>query len=376
MDGNLGQQKTAHPMIFNCSITVASINRLPRQTHKPNTMVSSIESTSNRDLILHSNGEQNYIEVLPHHTLSDVRQLVLEELDAEQLPSSCNNEGGDPDFSFRVDNIRISEKQEKKKVAFNLIERGVRVELVPKRAWVNDNKRALDDVEEECEKKRAKTDSFVTPVEERSEEKENAADETTGLTEGDNVDMMPTDLDDKFVKKNDEEEEHSSSESTTPLEDSGSTAGEVEDAINDNNDVGGIGELVEMITDHLSPNRTRSEDVDANAASHNESKKNDDVNEKVLANEDSNTKEVATETHITESDDVEEEVEVVTEQNPHKEADGAKEKSKHVLSELKKILQENPDFCTETRRIELLEDIKEAESNVTPRTVSLIFDTV
>ena len=81
-------------------------------------MVSSIEATSNRDLILHSNGEQNYIEVLPHHTLSDVRQLVLEELDAEQLPSSCNNEGGDPDFSFRVDNIRISEKQEKKKVAF------------------------------------------------------------------------------------------------------------------------------------------------------------------------------------------------------------------------------------------------------------------
>ena len=114
-------------------------------------MVSPIKSTSNRDLILHCNGEQNYIEVLPHHTLSDVRQLVLQELDPEQLPSSCNNGGGDPEFSFRVDNIRISEKQEKKKMAFNLIERGERVEIVPKKA---DNKRALDDVEE-CEVKNA-----------------------------------------------------------------------------------------------------------------------------------------------------------------------------------------------------------------------------
>ena len=335
-------------------------------------MVSPIKPTTTRDLILHSNGEQNYIEVLPHHTLSDVRLLVLEELDTEQLPPSCSKEGEDPDFAFRVDNIRISEKQEKKKLAVNLIEKGVRVELVPKRAPVaNNNKRALDDVEEECENKRAKTDGFVTPFEKRSEENADTADESMGMTEGDTVGMVPTDLDDKFVKKNDEEGEYlSSSESTVPLEDTESTEVVGKDAEN-NEDAGGIGEFIGVITDHSSPNRARSEDkdaanekvdVDANAES-DKSEKNGNVN-------DSNTKDRDAERQITESHDMDEELEVVTEQNPHKEADEAKEKSKQVLSELKKILQENPNFCTDTRRIELLEDINETESNVTPRTVS------
>jgi uncharacterized protein with ATP-grasp and redox domains len=40
-------------------------------------------------------------------------------------------------------------------------------------------------------------------------------------------------------------------------------------------------------------------------------------------------------------------VEVVTDKNPYKEVDKAKEKSKQVLSELKKILQNNSNFCTE-----------------------------
>ena len=80
--------------------------------------------------------------------------------------------------------------------------------------------------------------------------------------------------------------------------------------------------------------------------------------------------ETAEESKTTESE-VEkiDEVEVIMEQNPHKEADEAKEKSKQVLSELKKILQDNPDFCTDLRRNELLDDIKEVADSSTPRTV-------
>ena len=56
-------------------------------------MVSPTKQPSKRDLILHSNNEQNYIEVSSHHTLSDVRILIQQELDIEQLP--------DEQFSFK-----------------------------------------------------------------------------------------------------------------------------------------------------------------------------------------------------------------------------------------------------------------------------------
>ena len=96
-------------------------------------MVSPTKQPSKQDLILHSNNEQNYIEVSSHHTLSDVRILIHQELDIEQLP--------DEQFSFKLKDIRISEKQELKKLAFDLIERSVKVELVPKRGM----KRSLDE---------------------------------------------------------------------------------------------------------------------------------------------------------------------------------------------------------------------------------------
>lgn len=53
------------------------------------------------------------------------------------------------------------------------------------------------------------------------------------------------------------------------------------------------------------------------------------------------------------------------EQNPHKEADEAKDRSKEVLSELKKILQANPDFCTVDRKNALLNSLLE-EASVLP----------
>ena len=81
-------------------------------------MVSPLnKSPPKQDLYLHSAGEQNYIEVLSTDTLSDVRLRIAEEFDPEQLPE----DGGQ--FSFRVDNIRISEKQEARKLAFDLIEK-------------------------------------------------------------------------------------------------------------------------------------------------------------------------------------------------------------------------------------------------------------
>ena len=83
------------------------------------------------------------MEVTSTDTLLDVRRYILEDFDAEQLPSSSssgssgekdegenNKEGSseekeksNAEFSFRVNGIRISAKQEGRKNAFDLLDR-------------------------------------------------------------------------------------------------------------------------------------------------------------------------------------------------------------------------------------------------------------
>ena len=91
------------------------------------------------------------MEVTSTDTLLDVRRYILEDFDAEQLPSSSSSSSGEKDvgennkegsseekeksnaeFSFRVNGIRISAKQEGRKNAFDLLDRNVSVEIVSK----------------------------------------------------------------------------------------------------------------------------------------------------------------------------------------------------------------------------------------------------
>ena len=107
-----------------------------------------------QDFIIHSQGRVGYVEVCSSDTLFEVRRLVSEEFDPEQLPSfsSCNNEKNDcagqtgsyPEFAFRVNGIWISSKQECHKNAFELLERKVRVELVPKKQQQSDKRSAYE----------------------------------------------------------------------------------------------------------------------------------------------------------------------------------------------------------------------------------------
>ena len=138
------------------------------------TATSTATPTTKREFIIHSQGEENYVEVSPTDTLANVRLLILEELDEEQLPSCCSllaaaaaaaeapasttavpqtqtttmttatatatTETFQPDhqFAFRLNGIRISTKQESRKLAFDLLDSNARVELVPR---INPNKR-------------------------------------------------------------------------------------------------------------------------------------------------------------------------------------------------------------------------------------------
>jgi hypothetical protein len=56
-------------------------------------------------------------------------------------------------------------------------------------------------------------------------------------------------------------------------------------------------------------------------------------------------------------------------ENPYKKADEAMEKSSAVLRGIEMILKKNPDFCSEARRAEWLEDIQTLLESDRPQTV-------
>lgn len=316
---------------------------------------SSSKPVTKKDLILHSNNEQSYIEVCSHHTLSDVRQLILDELDPEQLPHE--------QFSFRINNIRISEKQELKKLAFHFIENDFKVELVAKRG----SKRAApeDNLEREIKRSRSDESGIVTPNEGKhaEENRQDDSEKTVDKTERENNSMIPIDLDDKFADRKDGAEEDgylSFSEFTADAEaqNKDEDAEEIEASLG----VEHVAAATQSNNGHVDSskngaNHMEIDDVDKCSGGTNFAKftTNDVAKEPKTRGEE-----------VEKSDEV---VELVMDQNPHKEADEAKGKSNQVLAELKKILHDNPDFCTDDRRNELLEDIKEIAESSTPRTV-------
>ena len=65
-----------------------------------------------KELLIVTGDLKGEVEICETDTLKDVRALILEEFDDEMLPFQ--------DFCFHVNDIRISEKQERKKQAWNL----------------------------------------------------------------------------------------------------------------------------------------------------------------------------------------------------------------------------------------------------------------
>ena len=200
---------------------------------------------SRREFIIHSQGEDGYVEVTSTDTLLDVRRYILEDFDAEQLPSSSsssssgekdegeNNKGSDEDgekktsnaeFSFRVNGIRISAKQEGRKNAFDLLDRNVSVEIVSKQP-PNNKKRGASLLDgdggnnEIISAKRTKMDGeygHVTPFESVS---------TTATTSksGDQLDGEDEMLDDND-KKGEEKNKDDNNNNNNDVDDSSTIA--------------------------------------------------------------------------------------------------------------------------------------------------------
>jgi hypothetical protein len=75
-------------------------------------MTTTTTATTPKELVIVSGDIKGEVEITETDTLKDVRALILEEFDDDMLP--CQ------DFCFHVNDIRISEKQERKKLAWDL----------------------------------------------------------------------------------------------------------------------------------------------------------------------------------------------------------------------------------------------------------------
>ncbi|KAL3795128.1 hypothetical protein HJC23_007356 [Cyclotella cryptica] len=371
-------------------------------------MVSTIKSNAKKEFIIRSQGEANFVEVLPHHNLSHVRRLILDEFDEDQLPSQDG-------FAFRVNGIRVAEKQEEKKCAYDLIEREAVVELVPKGV-----KRTVSDVNQleggEDGNKRAKTEyscrGVVTPygskkMEEENDEqqdvgKESSLKSTISERDDDSTTMMPVDLDGKFVDKKQGDEDgayFSSSESTVALDWEVTMVGSNESILDDNCKGSGkeeddvesayfakqdlVGDKKSRtnitIPSNQAARESASDDIEGSedmvsVAFSSSNNSSTDYNKDLVAvrttdvDADIDVKPATKKGDEEDSEDDGEVVEFPIESNPHKVADEAKDKSKAVLSELKIILKENPNFCSEIRMNELIGDIDDIAKKISPRT--------
>ena len=392
-------------------------------------MPSPFHSTK-KEFILHSQGEDSYVEVTPSHPLFDVRRLILEEFDTEQLPCKKNQKNAvdgdgtcestneaDVEFAFRVNGIRISAKQEARKNAFDLLARGVKVELVPKKIVVQKRSSSKDEDEEgesadlsvRRSAKRVKMGGTgaVTPFEPEiegglSEESnlEKGGEEEEEAQDGDGDVIAPVQLDDKFAssansKNNDENSVQKESLGGRDKEDQGERYIEndesktIEDSVEkDSMDLESEGEnmlakkndsmddvLAELEDSNTSGKKMAADDnmaEDLGTALGGQTKAADDILDDIDNLETSITKKKTNDSNddiLEVTNDNNEGENTIANINPHKVSDEAKEKSRHVLSQLANILKNNPNFCSDVRTKEWLDDIKSLTEKSSPQTV-------
>ena len=101
--------------LFYCVCTCTIIAYLT-----PASLVHTMTGTT-KELLIESGDIKAEVEISETDTLKDVRALILEEFDDDMLP--CQ------DFCFHVNDIRVSTKQERKKLAWNLSNKPIRLHL-------------------------------------------------------------------------------------------------------------------------------------------------------------------------------------------------------------------------------------------------------
>mmetsp|Transcript_8989 Transcript_8989/g.17921 ORF Transcript_8989/g.17921 Transcript_8989/m.17921 type:complete len:1419 (-) Transcript_8989:154-4410(-) len=258
-------------------------------------MVSSVTEET-KEFIIQSNDEAGFVEVTSTSTLSEVRQLIIEEFDTEQLPSQSE------EFAFKVNGVRQSQKQEARKNAFELLELQATVEIIPR--VNNDRKRKIvgadlpvganetNDSISGSSKKKLKVDSCaVTPFQSSSssigdskgaaakDKRDSGKGTTTGSGDTSTAGTMdtatvssidPTDLDKKkFSTSNDDEEKKKSGSDANEMDvDNGK---DNDKTLSDSQDFD-----KEFITEETSGNDDDRDDDDIDAGAQAKNREDDD----------------------------------------------------------------------------------------------------
>lgn len=280
-----------------------------------------------KDFIVTSMGEEGYVEVKETDTLIQVRSLILDEFDEDQLPAR--------EFTFKMNGIRISSKQEGRKLAFELLSKQAKVELVPKIVL----KRKADlPLEEPDSLKRAKTSSLVTPTEGTRKEKDEQEQQIhqNGLL----YKPSPLVLDQMLSDENDNNQDHT--------DDNVNISDNFSDEIN-----------IESTTVEKHNSYTLTTPSKDNAEYGGNQVESDILVSSAVSPYD----------HEKDQPDQSDDIQIMTEESPHKEADEARRKSNQVLGQLRTMLQANPPFCAEPRRQEWLKEIQDLQEQTTPQTV-------
>lgn len=287
-----------------------------------------------KDFVFQTEGDGACVEVSATDNLSDVRNIISDELDDEQLPP-----GG---FAFRVNAVRLSTKQEAKKIAFELIEKGAKVELVAKarkrsaeddgRASDSNKKAKASPVEEARPDAAASAESaVVTPVKIKREDSDSTG--SLNLLGGLNTEAKKLAFD----------------------VDADATEGVFDDAERGLDDAPGINNIGHSLgkEKHEEPNDIVELDGDGSISfkgTPDEDNNSDGVLEMAMVDQENQGNQANMHEH-------------------HKESNEAKKISKQVLSAVKKILVENKDFCSPKRRDEWLEKIEDLFEKSFPQTI-------
>lgn len=398
-------------------------------------MVSSVTEET-KEFIIHSNNEAGFVEVSSTSTLSEVRKLIIEEFDTEQLPSQSE------EFAFKVNGVRQSQKQEARKNAFELLEVQARVEIIPR--VNNDRKRKIDsedlvgvndvgisnDRESGVAKKKLKVDApcgEVTPFQSSSssgDSKKSSVDQdkcddvkgnaagsgdmsTTGTVDtGTNSSIGPTDLEKKKFSTDNGNEEQISGFDADEMdveneEDDDKTVdyngnGQMNDdnhddddditdgAKADDSDVNGndgrekspgivnyfaktVAGVVSTVTNSA---MTAAKDIEDDATVDGVEKETTSTAQRSVAggSDDELMQDIEKDTSADMGNEGASDV-LVVDTNPHKEADEAKAKSRQVLKELADMLNNNPNFCSETRKDDWMEEINQLTKKSSPQTI-------
>jgi hypothetical protein len=332
--------------------------------------------------------QQGYVDVLPNHTLADVRTLIFEYFDEDMLPT-------DADFYFCVYSIRVSKKQEARKRVWALaaaaaVHHGTAItnnivvsihsrlppeQLLQKRPRTehnNDNDEATTGVLRP--NKQARTTAVMTtqewlmdgyePLEARKLHLDTPKPtEMDGVAVG--VATPEFGLLNQSLVASPEKEDVSFMVSGHNKEDDDGT---VEHFPCDGGDEDIDAEYGEPETDSV-----ETSDIDATHAHDETSRKKPacvfadathDTNDQALDEMDSDEGDA---TNL-EDDDGEQTV-VIEEQDTHRVHKQALEQSTTVLREIETLLKDNPVFCSEERRLEWTAEIQKSLQMTAPDTI-------